>query len=173
MGNRLWAGTAVWEDQTFGVIVGESGIREIVLPHQWEGPGHPGRALPGDDARLRPYLVELDEYWAGRRHAWTLPLDLRGTPFQLAVWGALQEIPYGKTCTYREVAECVGRPRAVRAAAAAVARNPVPVVVPCHRVVGADGTLTGYQGGLALKKRLLALEGVHGIRDAGHQRYQF
>jgi methylated-DNA-[protein]-cysteine S-methyltransferase len=87
-----------------------------------------------------------------------VPLDLLGTPFQCLVWHALQDIPYGVTWTYRELAQRLGRPRALRAVGAANAANPVPIVVPCHRVVAAGGKLGGYTGGLDLKRRLLALE---------------
>ena len=87
-----------------------------------------------------------------------LPLDLRGTPFQLSVWEALGGIPYGETTSYGEIAEQVGRPRAVRAVGQAVGANPVAIVLPCHRVIGSSGNLTGYAGGLPLKERLLALE---------------
>jgi methylated-DNA-[protein]-cysteine S-methyltransferase len=98
-----------------------------------------GPALAALDAELRAYLK-------GRRSAFTVPVDLRGTPFQTRVWRALAGIPYGQTRTYVEIAAAIGRPRAVRAVGAANGANPVPVVVPCHRVIAADGGLTGYRG---------------------------
>jgi len=102
---------------------------------------------------------QLHEYFAGRRSAFELPLDMsRGTHFQQTVWQALLRIPAGTTTTYGALAAQLDRPRAVRAVAAAVGRNPISVIVPCHRVVGADGALTGYAGGLDRKRRLLALE---------------
>jgi O-6-methylguanine DNA methyltransferase len=101
---------------------------------------------------------ELDEYFAGRRTEFTVPLDLRGTEFQLAVWQGLRDIPYGQTRSYVEVARAIGRPSAVRAVGGANNANPVAIVVPCHRVINADGTLGGYGGGLDIKRRLLALE---------------
>lgn len=108
---------------------------------------------------------QLDDYFAGARERFELPLDLHGTAFQLRVWGALCEIPYGATCSYAEQAAAIGAPAAVRAVGAANARNPIAVVVPCHRVVGADGALTGYAGGLARKRALLTLEGSLPPRD--------
>jgi methylated-DNA-[protein]-cysteine S-methyltransferase len=120
-------------------------------------PGDPG--LPDDPAH--PHLAAaaraLAAHWAGRA-ATRPPLDLHGTPFQRAVWTALQAIPPGQTTSYGALAQRVGRPAAVRAVGAAVGRNPVSVLVPCHRVLGADGALTGYAGGLARKQALLRLE---------------
>lgn len=111
-----------------------------------------------DDPVLRRAATELDEYLAGTRRSFDLPLAPRGTPFQLAVWHALEAIPYGATATYAQLAAAVGRPAAVRAVGQANGRNPIAVVVPCHRVVGADGSLTGYAGGTDRKAALLALE---------------
>jgi methylated-DNA-[protein]-cysteine S-methyltransferase len=102
--------------------------------------------------------TQLDEYFAGRRTRFTVPLALSGTPFQLRVWAALQEIGYGQTRSYGELAEHLGQPTASRAVGLANGRNPVAVIVPCHRVIGADGTLTGYGGGLERKRLLLDLE---------------
>ena len=101
---------------------------------------------------------ELDEYFNGCRVDFEVPLDLRGTPFQLDVWNALREIPFGQTRTYAEIGRAVGRPRAARAVGTANASNPIPLIVPCHRVIAAGGKLGGYAGGLAIKRRLLALE---------------
>ncbi len=107
---------------------------------------------------LRRAAGELAEYFAGVRRRFTLPLGAEGTPFQAAVWRALGEIPYGETTSYGRIAAAVGRPRASRAAGMANNRNPLPIVVPCHRVVGSDGALVGYAAGLEVKRRLLALE---------------
>jgi len=101
---------------------------------------------------------QLLEYFAGKRREFEVPLDLRGTEFQVAVWRALCAIPYGETISYAEQARRVGRPNAPRAVGAANGANPIAIIVPCHRVVNADGKLGGYGGGLPLKKRLLALE---------------
>jgi methylated-DNA-[protein]-cysteine S-methyltransferase len=101
---------------------------------------------------------QLDDYFAGRRRQFELPLDLRGTPFQLEAWRALAELAYGSTVSYAEQAHRLGRPAASRAVGAANARNPVPIVLPCHRIVGADGSLTGFGGGLWRKRALLEHE---------------
>lgn len=110
--------------------------------------------------KLRPYTRELEEYFAGVRREFTFPLDLRGTEFQLACWRALQQIPYGQTRTYADIARAVGRPQGFRAVGMANNRNPVAIVVPCHRVIASDGTLCGYGGGLDVKRKLLQLEGA-------------
>jgi O-6-methylguanine DNA methyltransferase len=109
---------------------------------------------------LRTYTRELEEYFAGSRREFTFPLDLRGTEFQLACWRALQQIPYGETRTYADIARVVGRPLGFRAVGMANNRNPVAIVVPCHRVIASDGTLCGYGGGLDIKRKLLELEGA-------------
>lgn len=123
------------------------------------GPEHgsPG-AIAADDPS-HPVLVEaarqLGEYFAGLRQEFDLPLDVKGTPFQRAAWAALHAIPYGTTISYAEQADRIGDRRAARAVGAANGRNPVPIVVPCHRVVGADGSLTGFAGGTDVKAWLL------------------
>jgi methylated-DNA-[protein]-cysteine S-methyltransferase len=107
---------------------------------------------------LRRAGLELGEYFAGTRRSFTLPLSPQGTDFQRAVWAALLEIPYGETRSYGEIARAVGKPGAARAVGMANNRNPLPVFIPCHRVIGADGALVGYGGGLEKKRFLLALE---------------
>ena len=102
---------------------------------------------------------QLADYFAGRRREFDIPLAPRGTEFQLAVWDELLRIPYGDTISYAELARRIGRPAAVRAVGAANGANPIPVIVPCHRVIGANGSLTGYGGGIERKQFLLALEG--------------
>lgn len=106
------------------------------------------------------YVRELEEYFAGSRRGFSFSLDLRGTQFQLACWNALLAIPYGETRTYADIARAVGRPRGFRAVGMANNRNPVAIVVPCHRVIASDGTLCGYGGGLDVKRKLLELEGA-------------
>jgi len=115
------------------------------------------------DATLRRAITQLREYFAGQRRAFDLALDPQGTEFQRQVWQALVAIPYGETTSYGELARRIGRPAAVRAVGAANGRNPLPIIVPCHRVIGSDGSLTGYAGGLAIKRALLDLErrGMH------------
>jgi len=111
---------------------------------------------------------QLKEYFAGERRDFDLPLDPAGTPFQLTVWAALRDIPYAETINYGQLANRVGNPNASRAVGLANGRNPISIVVPCHRVIGADGSLTGYGGGLDRKRTLLALE----RRTAGDQEPQ-
>jgi methylated-DNA-[protein]-cysteine S-methyltransferase len=109
---------------------------------------------------MQPYLSELEEYFAGKRREFTFPIDLRGTDFQLACWRALLAIPYGETRTYADIARAVGKPNAFRAVGMANNRNPIAIVVPCHRVIASDGSLCGYGGGLDVKRKLLELEGA-------------
>jgi methylated-DNA-[protein]-cysteine S-methyltransferase len=110
------------------------------------------------DEAFQQVRGQLDDYFAGRRHSFDLPLALAGSPFQQRVWRALQDIPYGETTSYGEVARRIGVPSAPRAVGVANGQNPVAVIVPCHRVIGADGSLTGYGGGLERKRLLLELE---------------
>jgi methylated-DNA-[protein]-cysteine S-methyltransferase len=116
--------------------------------------------VEGDTAVLREARSQLGAYFAGELRDFDLPLAPRGTPFQLAVWEALLDIPYGETWSYADLARRLDRPTATRAVGAANGRNPLPIVVPCHRVIGADGSLTGYGGGLPIKRKLLRLEGA-------------
>jgi methylated-DNA-[protein]-cysteine S-methyltransferase len=123
----------------------------------------PGKGGPLDEADRRPGLFtaaieQLDEYFDGHRRRFDLALDVAGTPFQQRVWSALRAIPYGTTRSYTEIGQAVDRPDRVRAVGAAVGRTPIPIIVPCHRVIGADGALTGYGGGLQRKRALLDLE---------------
>ena len=111
---------------------------------------------PGRTAEVRR---QLEEYFAGRRREFDLTLAPRGTPFELAVWEELKKIPFGETRSYGEIAATLGRPGSARAVGRANGANPIPIVVPCHRVIGADGSLTGFGGGLEAKSRLLEIEG--------------
>lgn len=110
---------------------------------------------------LADACTQLREYFAGERQTFDIPLKLDGTDFQVSVLRALQEIPYGETASYGEIARRIGRPKAVRAVGAANGRNPIPIVVPCHRVIGSTGDLTGFGGGLDTKEALLRLEAEH------------
>jgi len=115
-------------------------------------PGHPV---------LRAAALQVEQYFAGQRSAFELPLDLQGgTAFQQSVWQALLAIPTGGTTSYGALSRQIGKPQAMRAVGAAIGRNPVSIIVPCHRVIGADGSLTGYAGGMARKTALLRLEGA-------------
>lgn len=111
-----------------------------------------------EEAGLTEAKRQLEEYFAGRLQNFTLALDMHGTAFQLQVWEALRTLPYGSSASYKEIAKLIGNPLAVRAVGGANNRNPVPVIVPCHRVIGAGGSLVGYAGGLGIKTSLLQLE---------------
>jgi methylated-DNA-[protein]-cysteine S-methyltransferase len=115
----------------------------------------------GSDEPMVMVRDQLREYFEGNRPRFELPVRLVGTPFQVTVWSALLDIPYGQTSTYSTIAARIGRPRAARAVGAANGQNPISIVVPCHRLIGADGTLTGYGWGLERKQRLLELEGAN------------
>ena len=150
---------------TLFAATGERGLAYLELPHAsgrlfagWRRVAAPEVRVVEGFAPNRAVVAQVCEYLEGKRRAFELPLDLRGTPFQRRVWEALLAIPYGETRTYGQVAGAIGRPGALRAVGAANGANPVPLVVPCHRVVAAGGRLGGFGGGLPLKARLLALE---------------
>ena len=130
----------------------------------FKGEPFPPGAVPGQNVVLQQAMHELQEYFNAVRTDFDVPIRLQGTPFQLQVWSALRNIPYGQTCTYKQLSHSVGRERAYRAVGNANPVNPLPIIVPCHRVVGADGKLTGYRGGLMNKGFLLALETKAGIK---------
>ena len=115
-------------------------------------------SLQDSPNELAPYLRQLDEYFDGQRREFSFPLDLRGTDFQFLCWRALLDIPYGETRTYGDIARAIGHPKAFRAVGMSNNRNPIAIVVPCHRVIASDGTLCGYGGGLDIKRKLLDLE---------------
>lgn len=121
----------------------------------------PGGAAMGETPLLHEAARQLADYFAGRRTAFDLPLAPDGTPFRQAVWQALGTVPYGSTSTYAQIAAAVGNPRACRAVGMANHFNPLPILIPCHRIVGANGRLTGYAGGLERKQALLELERRH------------
>ena len=145
--------TPLLYDSPFGVLTlhaTDTGLAGLSFHQHGDG--------GGDPEILTAAARQLDEYFAGERTAFDLPLDLTGTEFQLAVWEQLRTIPYGETTTYGELAGRIGRKDIIRAVGAAVGRTPVPIIVPCHRVIGANGSLTGYGGGLPRKRALLDLE---------------
>lgn len=137
----------------------ESGL-QLLLMELDSRPWRIGEHWRQAGSELDEVCRQLDEYFAGRRRQFELRLAPRGTTFQQAVWQALQAIPYGHTCSYSELAGQIGRPQAVRAVGAANGANPLSIVVPCHRVIGRNGSLTGYAGGLPRKQLLLQLEGA-------------
>lgn len=166
----IYRGSVAYNNWTFGLAATDRGLCRVLQPHEplqvlenWVARNFPASLLVPDDHRLTPYAAQFEEYFTGSRKNFDLPLDLHGTVFQLLVWKALLQIPYGTTENYSGIAAVIGRPRAIRAVGAANGANPLPVVVPCHRVIGKNGLLTGYRGGLEVKEKLLALEGVTGF----------
>lgn len=121
----------------------------------------PQKALLQTTELLSMATIQLDEYFQGKRTVFSLPFKLTGTPFQLAVWKELQNIPYGKTTSYKEIAQKINKPKAYRAVGMTNNKNPLPIIIPCHRVIGSNGKLIGYAGGLKLKNYLLELEQSH------------
>lgn len=136
---------------------GEDGLR---LVHFVSGrhPKSPQRDWAENKAAFRAVIRQLEEYFDGKRKEFDVPLILEGTKFQLLVWRNLQKIPYGETVSYGQLARRIGRPEAARAVGLANGSNPIPIIIPCHRVIGSNGALTGFGGGLPVKKNLLALE---------------
>jgi methylated-DNA-[protein]-cysteine S-methyltransferase len=144
------------------LITGDKGLREIFFDHEQSrfGAARANRDWTESDETLVQCRRELDEYFAGQRRDFTVPLDLHGTAFQLRCWHALLEIPYGQTCSYGDLARKVGSPNGFRAVGMANHDNPIPIIVPCHRVITSDRKLGGYGGGLEVKEKLLRLEGA-------------
>lgn len=142
------------------VLASSDHLMGIWFDQQAHQPDLQGVAYAPDHAVLKMTTAQLRAYFAGQRQQFELPVQLAfGTSFQQAVWMALQTLPYGQTCSYKDIAVQLGAPQAMRAVGAAVGRNPLSIVLPCHRVLGAKGQLTGYAGGLARKLALLRLEG--------------
>jgi O-6-methylguanine DNA methyltransferase len=151
----------------YGAVLSEAGLVRLTFPSEplakcevWADRWFPTAECVVDEERLGLVGEQLTAYFGGRLREFSLPIDLRGSAFQVDVWKELLSIPYGTSRSYAQVATAIGRPSAVRAVGAANGANPVPIVVPCHRVIGSNGALTGYGGGLDLKTRLLELEGV-------------
>ncbi|BAV99073.1 methylated-DNA--[protein]-cysteine S-methyltransferase [Lysobacter enzymogenes] len=142
------------------LVSGGDGLRLIEFEEPWHPAAMDEQWREGDDEVLAATRRQLGEYFAGRRRDFELPLAPHGTAFQLQCWRTLALIPYGETWSYGQMARHLGQPTATRAVGAANGRNPLPIVLPCHRVIGSDGSLTGFGGGLPVKKRLLMLEGA-------------
>jgi O-6-methylguanine DNA methyltransferase len=151
----------------FGAALTPTGLGRLTFPAEpfgrcesWARRWAPLAELRRDETALRSLAEQLNAYLEGDLRDFSVPIDMRGTPFQVAVWQALQQIGYGEVRSYAAVANAIGRPTAVRAVGAANGVNPVPVIVPCHRVIGSNGTLTGYGGGIEMKAWLLRREGI-------------
>jgi methylated-DNA-[protein]-cysteine S-methyltransferase len=140
------------------LVANEEGLLEVHFP-----PALPPRRSQRAFGPLTEVIRQLSEYFAGSRKEFDVPLALHGTPFQLDVWRALQRIPYGETRSYEQIAHSIGRPTATRAVGAANGANPIPIIVPCHRVIGKNGALTGFGGGIPVKRKLLDLECSSGV----------
>ena len=157
---KLYASTVSWEGWVFQILSSARGVRQITLrptPLD-ELEAKLGARIVPDDHQNEAALKEIHGYLRGELHHFAIPVDLRGTEFQQAVWRTIREIPYGQTSTYLQIAKTIGHPKATRAVGQATGANPVPIIIPCHRVIGASGDLTGFAGGLPLKERLLMLE---------------
>jgi len=157
---KLYGSTISWEGWVFQVLSSAKGVRwldlhPIILETLEEKLG--ARIVP-DDQQNEFALSEIHAYLRGELRTFTVPVDLRGTAFQCDVWNAIAKIPYGQTTSYGELAGSINRPKATRAVGQATGANPVPIIIPCHRVIGSSGGLTGFSGGLPLKERLLGLE---------------
>ncbi|MFP7298063.1 methylated-DNA--[protein]-cysteine S-methyltransferase [Neobacillus niacini] len=124
----------------------------------WVNKHYPGSPLVLDDVVMEPYAAEFKEFFQGLRTSFTVSHDLKGTEFQTKVWNALCQIPYGETWTYSDIADAIEKPSALRAVGSAIGANPVLLTVPCHRVIGKNGKLTGFRGGLEMKEQLLKIE---------------
>lgn len=141
-----------------GYCIGEKGLEKLWFDTEKEERpviSEPSKEL---DIMERELKKELSEYFGGKRREFKIPLAPDGTPFQKQVWEALQRIPYGETRSYKEIAEAVGNPKACRAVGMANNKNPIPIIIPCHRVIGSNGSMVGYAGGLTIKTQLLSLE---------------
>lgn len=150
-----WTELMILDDLKLCLVAGKLGLKSVRFqPFRPEGERNDSNELLGQAAN------ELRDYFGGKLRVFYVPLDMQGTDFQLSVWNCVWKIPYGETRSYAEIAEEIGKPKAVRAVGAANGSNPIPIIVPCHRVIGSSGKLTGYGGGLPLKKRLLELEGA-------------
>lgn len=159
-----WAAFAHGQWQLY-IAKTEKGLCYVSTPGEpfevsasWIQKHFPKAALMKNEKALKPYADELIEYLNGSQQSFSLPIDIKGTPFQEQTWEALKKIPYGQTCSYSDIASLIEKPQAVRAVGSAIGANPVLMAVPCHRVIGKNGAITGYRGGTAMKRYLLQLE---------------
>jgi O-6-methylguanine DNA methyltransferase len=167
MSETLLIGTVQTTAGAFGVAFSSRGLGRLSFPTEdlaecivWARRWAPDAQILETGRQLDDLAAQLNAYFAGQLRIFDIPLDLRGTPFQVAAWRALLEIGYGEVRTYSAHAAAIGRPRAIRAVGAANGANPIPILIPCHRLIGKSGALIKYGGGLDVKRRLLELEGV-------------
>lgn len=172
LGNRDWT---LWASEK-GLVRISFGLEERLPEGKWLNTYAPRHRYQEDRTVFMQLGItrEMESYFGGAAVSFKdIPLDIWGTPFQQEVWKGLATIAHGEVITYRELAGRIGRPQAMRAVGTANGQNPLPVILPCHRVIGTNGTLTGYRGGLKLKQELLALEGINHVGAAGHERFAF
>ena len=169
--STVYWGYFFYKDWRMHLATGPKGLCYVLWPNKlfqeledWTKKYFPKASLVYDQVHLAPYVAQIEDYFRGRRQTFDISLDLRGTDFQISVWRALLQIPYGTTKSYSDIAKEINRPKAVRAVGGAIGANPVSIVVPCHRVIGKDGTLTGFGGGLEIKEELLRIEGISNIK---------
>lgn len=163
--NKIYYARLSWMGETMLLAATDKGLswaggftEDFHVMETWLKKKNAQTELEENEAKLLPYLEAFREYFSGKRNTLEIPLDLQGTPFQLGVWKALMDIPFGETKTYSDIAVHIGNPKSIRAVGTAIGRNPVLVAVPCHRVIQKNGSLGGFRAGLPLKKRLLELE---------------
>ncbi|MEI4771339.1 methylated-DNA--[protein]-cysteine S-methyltransferase [Psychrobacillus sp. FJAT-51614] len=163
--NKLYWMHFVHNEWQFYIVATEIGLCYVGSPGKsyeemevWVKKRFPKHELVENHEALTPYTNEIKEYLDGLRHEFTIQMDVKGTAFQLAIWDALRNIPYGEKKSYSEIAELINNPTAIRAVGTAIGANPVLITIPCHRVIGKNGALSGYRGGLEMKETLLKLE---------------
>ena len=161
----LYVDTLTYAQGEMYIIASDEGLVYIGTPNTafeevetWAQKAFKGHSLEENKEKLMPYVEQLTAYFNGELTEFNLPIHVKGTAFQLAVWEALKELPYGTTTTYSAIAERIGKPKAVRAVGSAIGANPILAIIPCHRVIGKNGKLTGFRSGLTMKEFLLELE---------------
>ncbi|MGE7949775.1 methylated-DNA--[protein]-cysteine S-methyltransferase [Lysinibacillus sp. NPDC093688] len=163
----LYVDTLTYAQGTMYIVASDDGLVYIGTPNApfeevevWAKKPFKGYRFEESKEKLQRYVKQLSAYFNKELTAFDLPIHVKGTPFQLAVWDALKELPYGITTTYSDIAHRIGNPKAVRAVGSAIGANPILAIIPCHRVIGKDGKLTGFRSGLAMKEFLLELERI-------------
>ncbi|MFJ5792760.1 methylated-DNA--[protein]-cysteine S-methyltransferase [Lysinibacillus sp. NPDC093197] len=163
--NVLYVDTLTYAQGDMYIIASDKGLVYIGTPNtafeeveKWAQKPFKGYSFEENKEKLTPYVEQLTAYFNGELTEFNLPIHVKGTSFQLAVWDALKELPYGTTTTYSAIAERIGNPKAVRAVGSAIGANPILAIIPCHRVIGKNGKLTGFRSGLTMKEFLLELE---------------
>lgn len=172
--------SSFFDRKPFYIAATDKGLCRILWPNesfeklrQWVNQRIPNATLIQDEQKMIPYQEQLQAYFRGERQNFDVPLDLYGTPFQVKTWNAINQITFGDTKSYGDIATAIGNPKAVRAVGTATGTNPIPIMIPCHRVIGKNKTLTGFGGGFSIKKKLLHLEGYTNYIDKGHAKYQY